>query len=163
MKRRFLVPAVLLSISAGTLAAHDLFLKAENYFAAPEAAVRLDVLNGTFIKSENSITRDRLRDLSIVTPDGVASPLDRAGWAETGDTSVVSVRVGPAGTYVIGASLLSREIALDAKDFNAYLAEDGLPDVLAARRKNGELDKPARERYSKHVKALVQVGATRSS
>ena len=162
MKRRFLVPALLV-ISAGTLAAHDLFLKAENYFVAPEATVRLEVLNGTFSKSENSVTRDRLRDLSIVTADGVASPLDRGGWAETGDTSVVSVRVGPAGTYVIGASLLPREIALDAKDFNSYLAEDGLPDVLAARKKDGELDKPARERYSKHVKALVQVGSSRTS
>jgi len=161
MKRRFLVP-ILLLISGGTLAAHDLFLRAENYFVAPESTVRLDVLNGTFSKSENAVTKDRLRDLSIVTAAGVTTPLDRGGWSETGDTSVLSARVGPAGTYVIGASLLPREIALEAKDFNTYLATDGLPDVLAARRKSGELDKPARERYAKHVKALVQVGATRT-
>ena len=163
MKRRFLVPALLSLITAGTLAAHDLFLRAENYFVAPDTDVRLDVLNGTFSKSENAVTRDRLRDLSVVTADGVGSPLDRAGWAETGDTSVITVRVGSSGTYVIGASLLPRAIALDAKDFNTYLAGDGIPDVLAARRRSGELDKPARERYSKHVKALVQVGATRTS
>ena len=162
MKRRFLVPALLL-ISAGTLAAHDLFLRAHNYFVAPDTEARLDVLNGTFSKSENAVTRDRLRDLSVVNADGVASPLDRAGWSETGDTSVITVRVGSSGTYVIGASLLPRAIALDAKDFNTYLADDGIPDVLAARRKSGELDKPARERYAKHVKALIQVGATRTS
>ena len=162
MKRRVLVPALLL-FAAGTLAAHDLFLKAESYFVAPESSVRIDVLNGTFSKSENAVTKDRLRDLSIVTADGVASPLDRAAWAETGDTSVLTVRVGAPGTYVIGASTLSREIALEAKDFNTYLTDDGLPDVLAARRKSGELDKGARERYAKHVKALIQVGATRTS
>lgn len=163
MKRRFLVPALLSLMFAGTLAAHDLFLRAESYFVAPESTVRLDVLNGTFSTSENSVTRDRLRDLSIVTADGVASPLDRAVWADTGDTSVVTMRVRQAGTYVIGASLLSREIALEARDFNTYLADDGLPDVLAARRKSGELDKGARERYAKHVKALIQVGSTRTS
>ena len=163
MKRRLLLPAILLFVCAGTVAAHDLFLRAHNYFVAPDTDVRLDVLNGTFSKSENSVTRDRLRDLSIVTADGVASPLDRAGWSETGDTSVITVRVGPTGTYVIGASLLPRSIALDAKEFNTYLADDGIPDVLAARRKAGELDKPARERYAKHVKALIQVGPTRTS
>ncbi|MEW5919204.1 MAG: DUF4198 domain-containing protein, partial [Gemmatimonadota bacterium] len=43
-----------------------------------------------------------------------------------------------------------------------YLREDGIPDVLEARRKSGELEKPAKELYHKHVKALIQVGETRS-
>ena len=162
MIRRLIAPTLLLVTTAGALAAHDLFLRAENYFVPPNGTVRLQVLNGTFSKSENAVTKDRLRDLSIVGPSGAATPLDRAGWADTGDTSVVSLRVGEPGTYVIGASLLPREIKLEAKDFNAYLADDGLPDVLAARRKSGELDRSARERYSKHVKAVVQVGPTRT-
>jgi len=163
MKIRFDVPILLLLLPAGALGAHDLFLRAQSYFVAPDATVRLDILNGTFSKSENAVTRDRLRDLSIVKAEGLTTAVDRAGWSETGDKSVVSVRVGASGTYVIGASLLPRGITLEAKDFNTYLATDGLPDVLAARRKSGELEKPARERYSKHVKALVQVGSMRTS
>jgi uncharacterized GH25 family protein len=53
-------------------------------------------------------------------------------------------------------------LTLTAEQFNAYLEEDGLPDVLEARRVGHELDKPARERYSKHVKAVLQVGESRS-
>jgi uncharacterized GH25 family protein len=162
MTRRLLVP-VLLLITAGTLAAHDLFLRAESYFLSPNGTVRLHVLNGTFSKSENAVTKDRLRDLSIVNPSGTTTPLDVAGWAETGDTSIVTVPVGETGTYLLGASLKPREIALEAKDFNTYLATDGIPDVLAARRRDRELDRPARERYSKHVKALVQVGSMRTA
>lgn len=162
MTRRLIVP-ILLLIATGTLAAHDLFLRAENYFVPPNGTVRLHVLNGTFSKSENAVTKDRLRDLSIVNPSGTTTPLAIAGWAETGDTSIVTVPVGESGTYLIGASLRPREIALEAKDFNTYLATDGIPDVLAARRQSGELDRPARERYSKHVKALVQVGSTRTA
>jgi uncharacterized GH25 family protein len=163
MTRRIFVPTLMLLVSAATLAAHDLFLRADSYFVAPGGTVRLQVLNGTFSKSENAVTKDRLRELTIVTADGVTKPLDAAGWAETGDTSIVTVSVGESGTYVIGASLRPREIALEAKEFNAYLASDGLPDILAARRRAKELELPARERYSKHVKALVQVGSTRTA
>ena len=53
-------------------------------------------------------------------------------------------------------------IALEAKDFNLYLREDGIPDVLEARGRAGALERPARERYWKHVKALIQVGTARS-
>jgi hypothetical protein len=162
VRRRLIIASLLLLITAGTLAAHDLFLRAENYFLPPNGTARLQVLNGTFSKSENAVTKDRLRDLSIVNPSGATTPLDTAGWAQTGDTSVVTVRLGESGTYLIGASLRPREIALAAKDFNSYLASDGLPDILAARRKDGELDRPARERYSKHVKALLQVGSART-
>jgi uncharacterized GH25 family protein len=57
---------------------------------------------------------------------------------------------------------LPREITLEAKDFNEYLEHDGIPDILAARRRDGELGAKATERYSKHVKALLQAGAPRS-
>jgi uncharacterized GH25 family protein len=72
------------------------------------------------------------------------------------------VRTTESGTYVIAASLRPLEIALEAKDFNEYLAHDGVPDVLEARRKKGELDRSVRERYSKHVKAVIQVGNQRT-
>src|SRR5690606_28080880 len=52
----------------------------------------------------------------------------------------------------------SREIALKAPEFTEYLKEDGLPDTLEERRNTGELEKDAKERYAKHVKAIVQVG-----
>jgi hypothetical protein len=71
------------------------------------------------------------------------------------------MRTGTPGTYVIGASLAPREISLPAEDFNSYLEHDGIPDILEARTRRGELTRPAHERYQKHVKAVIQVGATR--
>jgi uncharacterized GH25 family protein len=162
MKPSTFITSVLLALLTATaLAAHDLFLRANAYFVPPDTSVRLLVLNGTFSKSENAVTKDRVRALSIAAA-GRVTPLDTTIWADDGDTSVVTAHVGASGTYLFGASLLPREIRLAAQDFNTYLAADGIPDVLAARRKKGELARPARERYSKHVKALIQVGATRS-
>jgi hypothetical protein len=50
------------------LAAHDLFIKPPSYFLAPNSASHAYVVNGTFTRSENSITLDRVRDVSVVGP-----------------------------------------------------------------------------------------------
>lgn len=161
MKWRVALSLGLIAVAATSLGAHDLFFRMSNFFVAPGSSTRMLVLNGTFSTSENSVTRDRLLDLSVVSPAG-RTRADTSLWSARGDTSVFFLRAGDAGTYVVGASLGPREITLEAKDFNTYLADDGIPDVLEARRRSGELEKPATERYAKHIKALVQVGTARS-
>lgn len=160
MKWRYLIAVVAVAGTATVLHAHDFFFRANSFFVAPGATVFIRALNGTFSKSENSITRDRLRDLSVVGPGGRDHP-DTASWSTSGDTSVLTVKAGSQGTYVVGASLKPREITLKADDFNHYLADDGIPDVLSLRRKKGEMRKEATERYSKHIKAILQVGNKR--
>jgi ketosteroid isomerase-like protein len=114
------------------------------------------VLNGTFTSSESPVARDRLRDLTVMGADGLAHP-DTGTWTPGTKESAWHVRVAKAGTHVMGASTYPRTIRLTGAQFNEYLREDGLPDVLAARRASGTLGKGAHERYSKHVKALVRV------
>jgi len=151
----------LLLASATFAAAHDMFVKPTRFFAPENAEVRVRLLNGTFSKSENSIARNRLADASVLTPRGRIK-LDTAEWGVKGDTSTFHIHTRAAGTYVIGVSTKPAKIDLSADDFNLYLKDDGIPDVLEARQKAGELNKPAKERYHKHVKALVQVGNDRS-
>ena len=161
MKKRSAVPILLLLVVTASAQAHDLFFRMSTFLVPANASVRMNVLNGTFSESENSVTPDRLRDLSVVSPTGRAR-VDTSLWQAKGDTTAFFLRTGAPGTYVVGASLLPREISLSAKDFNTYLEDDGIPDVLAARKSAGELGKDAVERYSKHVKALVQVGGART-
>ena len=163
MRKHLGLAALLLLATTSLLLAHDLFLKLENYFVPPRTAVRIAVLNGSFTASEGPVAPDRLRDLSVVgSAGGGRVALPRDAWRSSGDTTWLTLTTGAPGTYVVGASLLPREIALAAKDFNAYLEEDGIPDVLAARTRDGELTKDARERYQKHVKAIFQVGDLRT-
>jgi uncharacterized GH25 family protein len=158
---RSLAAIALVVSAAGILEAHDLFFRANSFRVAPGATLALRVLNGTFSSSENSVARNRLRDLSVVSPVGRSRP-DTTFWSSRGDTSLFTVQTGPAGTYVVGASLLAREITLKADEFNTYLRDDGIPDVLAARRRANELANHATERYAKHIKAIIQVGAKRT-
>jgi uncharacterized GH25 family protein len=159
--RAVLLGTTLLLTAVTVAAAHDLFLKPTRYFAPENSEVRVRVLNGTFTRSENSIARNRLADASVLTPVRRVS-LDTTEWSVAGDTSTFHIHTRGAGTYVIGASTRPSVIALSADDFNLYLKEDGIPDALEARQKSGELGKPAKERYHKHVKAMVQVGTARS-
>ena len=161
MTRTLTLAMALIAITASVLTAHDLFLKPDSHFLDPNTPVRMPVLNGTFQLSENSITPDRITDISVVDA-GQRRRLDTRAWAAIGDTSFLSFRTGSGGTGVAGVSTLPRELNLSAQDFNDYLEHDGVLDVLDARRRDGQLTEDARERYSKHVKAVFQVGERRS-
>ena len=163
IRRRSILGALALTVvTAGALWAHDLFLRLGNYFVQPNSDVRIHVLNGTFSKSEGAVARNRVRSLDLGTPSE-AIKLDTTAWTPRGDTTTFAIRTREPGTYVAGASVLPRSIALTAEQFNTYLESDGLPDVLAQRRRDRALDRAAKEMYQKHVKAIFQVGATRST
>ena len=161
MKRRTVIglaTILVLAVSFTVAAAHDLFIKMDSYFLAPNTPIEIPIINGTFSLSENSITADRVADVSIVH-DGHSHELDTDSWRADGDTTFYGLRTGDPGTYVFGASTLPRDLGQDAPDFNEYLAHDGVLDVLAQRALDRELDTDVWERYSKHVKAVFQVGS----
>ena len=157
-------PSVVLALLVGlttVLEAHDLFLTLRDYFVPAQSDVRVIGLNGTFAKSENSIDRVRIADLSVVTPGG-RRQLDTAAVTAEGPRTVIRLRTEAEGTYLAGLATKPSELSQTAENFNKYLAEEGIGPTLADRKRTGELGKPAREQYSKHVKILFQVGKTRT-
>ena len=160
---RIVLPVILFLAIASVALAHDLFLKLDSYFLEPRTRVQMPVMNGTFTKSENFIAPERLADIAVVSPAGRKKLTPSASWRSGPDnTSLLGVELGEAGTYIAGVSTRPRELDLTAEQFNAYLKEDGLPDVLEQRRADNELGLGARERYAKHVKAIFQVGEART-
>ena len=163
MKKTILVGSIL-ALSAVSLSAHDLFMKLDTYFLTPNSHVTVPIFNGTFMTSENSITWDRVLDVSVVA-GGNRTRVESDHWlaGENNYTTYLTVETGAPGTYVIGAATRHRDFGLAAADFNEYLRMDGIPDVLAQRERDGELGVDVWERYGKHIKAIVQVGDTPSS
>ena len=49
-----------------TLSSHDMFLKFDSFLLEPNKAASLHLYNGTFDRSDNYITRDRMLDVSMV-------------------------------------------------------------------------------------------------
>lgn len=151
------VVMVVLGAGGSSAWAHDLFFRAPRYVVAPRSSVVIDVLNGTFSRSENAITRDRLAEVVLVGPSG-RRLLDPEQWTEDEPKSTLRVAFEGAGAYVLGAAVRPRLLKLSGKEFTAYLEEEGLTDVVAARAAQKRHDEPSRERYSKYVKAIFQVG-----
>ena len=142
---------------------HDLFLKMEQYFLPPNHEASMSLYNGTFEKSENTITRDRMLDASFMI-SGKRVAIDPEQWVDQ-DSTVTSLpfKTGAAGTYVVGVSTKPRNIVLTAEKFNGYLEHDGILDMLEQRAKDSVLDQDAVESYEKHVKAIYQVGKTKTA
>jgi hypothetical protein len=138
------------------LSSHDLFFKTHSYFLKSNENSELFLVNGTFEKSENPITRDRITDARIIGPDYEFIP-NNNDWYDKDNISYLKFKTGKSGTYVAGVSTLPNMIELTADEFNEYLEHDGLLDVLAERKKDGEMDKPSKEKYAKHVKILLQI------
>ena len=158
MMRRIVMAFAIALLVTAVASAHDLFMKLDSYFLAPNTRASVRLLNGTFQKSDGLVARNRFRDISLYAPD-LSGPITKSvTWRDEGKTTVMGVKTGGPGTYLAGVSTKPREIDLKAAEFNDYLQHDGIPDTLAERKKNNELNKDIRERYSKHVRAVFQVG-----
>jgi len=144
------------------LSSHELFLKSDAYFLDANEESELFLFNGTFDHSENIISRDRIQNAKIIGPNYEFLPTEK-DYYDKDEVTYLRFRTGNSGTYVAGVSTLPREIDLSAEEFNEYLAHEELTDIIAERKVKGITNTPAREKYSKHVKALLQVNEKKTN
>lgn len=161
MKRLLTILTVGLILSV-QIFAHDLYLKAENYFVAPNGTVKFETINGDFNESVAPFTVARFSDASLIFPLGKITRLKVDDLIKGEKSSFINLPVDAAGTYVFGLSTTARELSFTAKAFNEALVKEQIPDALAEREKLGEMDKNAKGMYSRHAKAIFQVGDRRS-
>lgn len=150
-----------LAFSALAASAHEMFLKPAGHYLAPNARTVVALFNGTYDKSENPISRDRMTTVAVAAGGRVTHP-GTGQWRDDKVTSYLDLPLGEAGTYVVGVSTAPRIIELSADNFEEYLRHDGIEDTLAARQAEKGPRTSVRERYSKHVKTILQVGDTRT-
>jgi uncharacterized GH25 family protein len=151
-----------LAVLLGSAFAHDMFLVVEDHDVGAHQEVAVALYNGTFDKSENTIDRERMIDVSVVDAAGTVSHPLAEMWTDENTTSWLKVSTGPPGTLLVGVSTRPNRIDLTAEEFNEYLAHDGILDTLEARKQSGTDDEAASERYAKHVKTLLRVGGASS-
>ncbi len=92
----------------------------------------------------------------LLTPAAAGGDLQAAG--REGDSGLLRFKPADRGVYVVAVETQPRVIELSAEKFNEYLVSDGLPHIYRLRAAEKSLDQPARERYSKSPKLLLQVG-----
>nr|WP_315491143.1 DUF4198 domain-containing protein [uncultured Rhodoferax sp.] len=70
----------------------------------------------------------------------------------------VGLALDTPGTHLLAYDSTPQHIRLEADKFHAYLHDEGLDFVKTLREKAGTAHEPARERYRRHIKTLIEVG-----
>ena len=155
MKQRYLLLITLLTLSV-LAAAHEFWLQPAFFFATPGSTVPVDILVGEgFVGEASEGKKNRIvtyrhyssTDSTSLTPKLVGN-----------NYGSVSIKFTQPGTHLLVFANTPKFITLKPKEFLAYLKEDGLDHVVAARQQLGQTNKPSRELYRRCVKSLVQVG-----
>ncbi len=135
---------------------HDLWLIPPDGATNKSLSVRA-VSGSKFPKGDHAPDPAKFARRLIVNPDGDKSPLAAAGTDDT--AGLLRFDTPSPGVYAIAVETSPKMIELGAAAFNDYLISDGLPHIFLLRSKEGTLDKPAKERYSKSPKAFLRVGS----
>jgi uncharacterized GH25 family protein len=157
MKKKLALPSILV-FSLTILSAHDLFIKLDTYYLTPHTETLVSLYNGTFGKSEALLARNRMIDVSLINPGEEVIHPDSSLWFEENNQTVLRIKTGKIGTGVLGVSTTTRVGEFTPESFISNMKHEGLLDVLEERKKSGEDSNPVRKKYSKHVKAIFQVG-----
>ncbi len=153
-----LIYAFFVLVTAVEVNAHDTFLIFGSHHLQPQTKVSVSLINGTFDKSENSVALERMQDVRITGPNQHSEKPEESQWHLTETQNELRFQTADSGTYIVGVSIKPRTFQMTAEKFNNYLQHDGVLDILEARQQSDQLDGNVTEKYSKHVKALFQVG-----
>ena len=141
--------------------AHEYWFEPETFFpaAGERTAVHLHVGDGLIKdRQERPFQAVHTPLFRGITPSG---NLDLRPAQAEGALPVHVLATGQAGGYLLAMERDWFFISLDARKFEAYLRDEGLEHVIAERAARGETDMAGRERYSRFIKSLLQVGEHR--
>ncbi len=156
MPIRFTTTMLIVLLIPSLVSAHDLWIIPPEAVAGKPTTIR--AVSGTkFPKSDHAPDPAKFARRVVVLPDGTEKKLEAAGIE--GDYGLLRFTPADAGIYAVAVETTPKIIKLEATAFNEYLVSDGLPHIFLLRSKEGTLDRPATEQYTKSPKALVRVGA----
>lgn len=143
-------------ISVGLAFGHEFWLQPSRFFANVGDRIDVQVLVGEgFLGERSEGKKNRIIQYRHYTAGGITDLAPTLMGDTYGD---VSVSLTVPGTHLFSFANTPKFLAMKADSFLLYLQEDGIDNVIEARRQRGETDKPSRELYQRCAKTLVQVG-----
>lgn len=138
--------------------AHDKWIEVEPAASAQATAAKIYLATGEALKNAEYLPERRAGRIAALELRSAASVQDLRALFREDAQPILRVDALPTGTSLVRLDTQPVDIELPADKFSAYLLEERLIDVLFERKQRGEEDRSGRERYSRSLKALVQVG-----
>jgi uncharacterized GH25 family protein len=149
------VAGALMIFAATPAAAHDFWIQPQRFQVPPNAdlAVTFQIGHGDARERYGNNAR-----IILLGDFFNGHRRDRRAQLRDNGAADFVTRFAEPGLHVIGLQTSYAYSELPAARFNDYAKEEGLASVLAARKRDGTLNRSGRERYSRRAKALIQVG-----
>jgi hypothetical protein len=135
---------------------HDLWVIPGKFVIEPGEKVRVFLHSGDRFPNSTALLSKRRIESFILHGPSTESPV--SAFVAEGDSLTAEIAGPESGTAVLALAIKPRVIRLKADEFNEYLEEDGLPRILELRKRLGETNHSAVERYAKWAKAILKVG-----
>jgi uncharacterized GH25 family protein len=160
MKANFRAKLILLAfvlLLSRVAMAHEYWLEPDKFFLAPheKTAVHLFVGEGLKKDEERPFQLARASSFKLYSLDTIFDLKDKTP-DETPPFYTFSQK--NPGNYTLVLERSPAYIKIDAKKFEDYLRDEGLEHIIDERKKLGESLKEGRERYSRYIKSILQVG-----
>ena len=160
MRRVFSAILTIALFSAPSMA-HEYWFEPASFFPKVNEKIDLKLFLGEGLKVEEEMPFRAAKTVSFRHYYG-ESRLDAKNNVDE-SMPFYSFTSGSEGNHLFAMERNWSYITLEPDKFDAYLREDGMEYILEERRKLGESQKPARERYSRFIKTLLQIGKKRDN
>ncbi len=150
-----------IALLSATSMAHEYWFEPASFFTKLDEKIDLKLFLGEGLKVEEEMPFKAAKTDSFRHYYG-GSRLDAKNSVDE-SMPFYSFTPESEGNHLFAMERNWSYITLEPDKFDAYLKEDGMEYILEERRKLGESQKPARERYSRFIKTLLQIGDKRDN
>ncbi len=155
MKKITLTASLVLGLTLLTVA-HEFWLQPQRFFAAVGDVIPIEIMVGEAFQGERSEGKKNRIIQYVHLANGTKE--DLAPGITNDHYGAASVTLKTPGTHLIAFANTPKFLSMKADSFLLYLKEDGLDNVIAARKQQGNDQKRSRELYRRCVKTLIQAG-----
>lgn len=144
-----------------TAFAHEYWLEPENFFPATNEKTAVHLFVGDGLIKDREERPFQLNKTSMFQMFSGYKAWDLKSSIQNDAMPIYNFSADRPGNYLLAMERNWSYVKLEAAKFADYLREDGMEYILVEREKRDESQKEARERYSRFIKSLLQVGGKR--
>jgi uncharacterized GH25 family protein len=159
MKIKFLFFAFyLIFFGTANISAHEYWFEPESFFLQPKEKTAIHLYVGDGLTKDREERQFQAAKTVMFQLFSASATTDLKAAAKDGDLPVYYFAPERAGNYLLAMERNWSFIKIEAAKFEDYLREDAMEYIIAERDKRNERNKEGRERYSRFLKSLLQVG-----
>lgn len=161
MLARILFALIFSFIFSVNVSAHEYWFEPETFFLQPNEQTTVHLYVGDGLVKDKEERAFQLAKTTMFQLFSAAQTFDLKTSLVDETTPVYNFAPKTPGNYLLGMERNWSYIKIEPKKFTDYLREDGMDYIIKEREKLGEQQKEGRERYSRFIKSLLQVGERR--